>query len=56
MHALFIPEGESFSIELIPDTQEETDALSMYWDFEKMSVSCEIWRELAVRTNPNGPD
>lgn len=51
MKALFIPSGESFSIELIPESPEETADLVMYWEHESFSISCEEWRELTARTS-----
>lgn len=50
MKALFIPEGESFSIELIPETPEEQCDLVMYWEHDSMSISCEEWREISAHT------
>lgn len=50
MKALFIPDGRSFSIELLAETQEERDNLVMYYNHESMSVSCEEWRELCDRS------
>lgn len=48
MKALFIPEGESFSIELIAETQEDRENLIKYWNNQSLSVSCEEWREMST--------
>jgi hypothetical protein len=45
--ALFIPDGDSYSIELIAETQEEREALLKYWNCDSMAVTCEEWRDLA---------
>ena len=56
MKALFIPEGESYSIELIAESQEERENLIKYWNNESMSVSCEEWRELSKDAEVEGKD
>lgn len=48
MRALFIPEGDSYSIELLAETQDERETLIKYWNNESMSVSCEEWREMST--------
>ena len=47
MKALFIPEGDSYSIELLAESQEERETLLKYWNCESMAVSCEEWREMS---------
>lgn len=47
MKALFIPDGDSYSIELVAETQEDRENLRNYWVHDSMSVSCEEWRELS---------
>lgn len=47
MKALFIPEGESYSIELVSESAEDRENLIKYWDNACMSVSCEEWREMS---------
>ena len=47
MKALFIPEGDSYSIELIAESQDERETLIKYWGNQSMSVSCEEWREMS---------
>ncbi len=46
MRALFVPEGDSYSIELLAETQDEREDLIKYWNNDSMSVSCEEWREM----------
>lgn len=47
MKALFIPEGDSYSIELLAETHAERETLIKYWNNDSMSVSCEEWREMS---------
>lgn len=47
MKALFIPEGDSYSIELLAESQDERESLIRYWNNDRMSVSCEEWREMS---------
>lgn len=47
MKALFIPEGDSWSIELLAESQDERETLIKYWSNDRFSVSCEEWREMS---------
>jgi hypothetical protein len=47
MKALFIPEGDSYAIELVAESQEDRENLLKYWNNDSMSVSCEEWREMS---------
>ena len=55
MKALFIPEGDSYSIELLAETPTERETLRetliKYWNNESMSVTCEEWREMSAEAN-----
>ena len=51
MKALFIPEGDSYSIELLAENQEERELLMRYWNNDSMSISCEEWREMSGEAN-----
>ena len=51
MKALFIPEGDSYSIELLAETPTERETLIKYWNNESMSVTCEEWREMSAEAN-----
>lgn len=52
MKALFIPEGESYSIELVAESQDERETLIKHWNNERVSVSCEEWREMSDEAQP----
>lgn len=47
MKALFIPEDDSYSIELVAESPEDRENLLKYWGSASMSVSCEEWREMS---------
>jgi hypothetical protein len=51
VRALFIPEGEAYSIELLAESQEERETLIKYWNNDRFSVSCEEWREMSDEAN-----
>jgi len=51
--ALFIPEDDSYSIELIAESQDERETLIKYWNHERMSITCEEWREMSGEANPS---
>jgi hypothetical protein len=54
MKVLFIPEGESFSIELVSESTQDRENLIKYWVHQTMSVSCEEWREMADEKDKHG--
>lgn len=55
MKALFIPEGDSYSIELLSENRDERETLLKYWNNESMSVSCEEWREMSDEAKSSDP-
>jgi hypothetical protein len=49
MKAIFIPNDDSFEIELVAESQEDRENLLKFWNNEQMAVSCEEWREMSVK-------
>jgi hypothetical protein len=44
---LFIPQGDSYTIELISESQTEREMLLKYWNNDSFGVTCEEWREMS---------
>jgi len=46
--ALFIPEGDSYSVELLAESQEDRETLIKCWNHDSFSLTCEEWREMST--------